>query len=115
MFMAHVEGVLYIKKENKTKKGKRISYKLKIICYVQFQDLILRAIYSLHLSTKSWPVIALTGVHWLSVSVRACLLFLEGRLQYIQDGFADYILEILAHEHIQQWVQDTVETGQAGG
>lgn len=70
---------------------------------------------ALYLSIKNWHPFAQTGVPWPCVSVRACTLLLEGSLEHIQDGFADFILEILAHEHIQQWVQATVEKGQAGG
>ena len=80
---------------------------------VQFQHLFIHVI-ALYLSIKNWHVKALTGVHWLCVSVQTRNLP-ESSLTYIQDGFADFILEILAHEDIQQWIQATVKIGQAGG
>ena len=43
-----------------------------------------------------------------------CLFLLEGSLQQVQDGLADFSLKIFTHEHIQQWVQAAVEKGQAG-
>lgn len=58
-------------------------------------------------------IFTVTGLYWLHVSLRACVLLLEGSLQDIQDGFADFVFEILAHEHVQQWIQAAVNKGQA--
>lgn len=42
-------------------------------------------------------------------------MLMEGILQYFHNGFVDFILEIVAEEYIQQWVQTAVNEGQAGG
>lgn len=69
---------------------------------------------TLYLCVRERLLFAPAGDHWVCVGVGARNLLLEGRLQHFQDGLAHFILEILAHEHIEQRVQAAVEEGQAG-
>lgn len=48
-----------------------------------------------------------------SLPLRARYLLLCGTLQDLYSGSVDFILETLAHQHIQDRVQTNVEKGQA--
>lgn len=47
-----------------------------------------------------------------SVPLKVRYLLLRGTLQHLYNGSVDFILETLAHQHIQDRVQTNVEKGQ---